>query len=578
MKRAPDSLYRRDAAPLAFRAKVLTAVVLALAFAWPGMRVAAQARAGGNALQTLPRVAPPPQSKVNVTVDNRPLTGMETLLAKTIVPKSIRIEGVRSIPFDTVSARFKGFVGQPTTIKALIDAATSVTQLYQDKGYALSFAFVPSQDFADGVVRIVAVEGFVNGVDIQGDAGNEAKQIRAIAEHLVNQRPLKRDTFQRYIGLLGRLPGLKVAANVPPPPNTEGATRLKLDVSRRKISLSTGISFNQPGVQGLFNISENGLLALGEQLSISALAPRGPDGQTFYAVSYNQPLNSDGLSAKVDASRYRSEPQNTAGLPSSVKRSLKQDKFGIAISDPIVLTDTRSLTLTGSAYGVSNDDRYTNQNTGASLGLRSQARVVQVEVAWVDVTAKTTRRASMVVAKGANIFGASKQGYSNIAGVGITNPVDLNFVRIGSSASLTSTWPLGFTTVVAATGQYSGQSLPTSEQISFGAQRFALAYEPGEAAGDSGWATSIELNRALAFQLTYFKSLVPYISYAIARTYLSKSNAPPSRLSSLALGMRWSDNRFYSVDLSVAQPLGDAPVESHERSPRVNATFSYQLD
>ena len=39
-----------------------------------------------------------------------------------------------------------------------------------------------------------------------------------------------------------------------------------------------------------------------------------------------------------------------------------------------------------------------------------------------------------------------------------------------------------------------------------------------------------------------------------------------------------SDVRYYSLDLSVAKPIGDAPVESASRSPRINATFSYQLN
>jgi hypothetical protein len=40
------------------------------------------------------------------------------------------------------------------------------------------------------------------------------------------------------------------------------------------------------------------------------------------------------------------------------------------------------------------------------------------------------------------------------------------------------------------------------------------------------------------------------------------------------IGFRHSDAKHYNLDLSVAKPIGDAPVESASRSPRINATFS----
>ena len=537
----------------------------------------AQARVSGNGLQSLPRVAPPSAPKVNVTVNTAEPNTMEGLLSRTIVPKSIRIEGVKSIPFDEASGFFSGFVGQSTTIQQLIDAANAITKRYQDRGFALSFAFIPAQDFADGVVRVVAVEGYVSTVTIDGNVGNAERQLRAVANHLLNQRPLRRDAFERYTSLLGQIPGLKVAANIAPPQSTDGATELKLSVVRQRLGFATGISLNQPGIQGLFTVSENGLLSLGEQLSVSALAPRGRDGQTYYGVNYTQPLGSDGLAAKVDATHFRGEPRTTPGLPSSVHRRTEQDRVGVTVNYPIILNNTRSLTVSASGYAVRNDDRYTG-DTGAFVGLRSQSRVLQTEAVYVESTPKTTRRVSLTLGKGLDALGASKEGYTNVVGGAVSNPVDLSFFRIGASAMQTNQLPLGFATVVSATGQYSGQSLPTSEQITFGGQRYALAYQPGEAAGAKGGGASLELNRTFSFTIRYLKTWIPYLSYALARTYLNSPGAVPLDLQSLALGFRVSDGRFYSLDLSVAQPVGDKPSGSHTRSPRVNATFSYQLD
>jgi hemolysin activation/secretion protein len=68
------------------------------------------------------------------------------------------------------------------------------------------------------------------------------------------------------------------------------------------------------------------------------------------------------------------------------------------------------------------------------------------------------------------------------------------------------------------------------------------------------------------------------VSFDPARVYLHAGTPQPHRLSSVALGFRISDAKHYSLDLSVAKAVGDAPVESASRSPRINATFSYQLN
>jgi len=52
----------------------------------------------------------------------------------------------------------------------------------------------------------------------------------------------------------------------------------------------------------------------------------------------------------------------------------------------------------------------------------------------------------------------------------------------------------------------------------------------------------------------------------------------PSKLSSTAFCFCISDAKFYTLGLSAGKAVGDAPVESALRSPRINATFSYQLN
>ncbi|MCA3862246.1 MAG: ShlB/FhaC/HecB family hemolysin secretion/activation protein, partial [Burkholderia sp.] len=240
----------------------------------------------------------------------------------------------------------------------------------------------------------------------------------------------------------------------------------------------------------------------------------------------------------------------------------------------------RSLLGTVSGYAAHNEDRYQSQTNGNTLDNRSQVRVLQLQLDYTSVEPKQVRKLSVNVAKAFDILGASKSQTGLVNGVGVTyaDPTSLTFVRTGATVTQTNEWPFRIGTSVSLTGQYSPDSLPTSEQISFGSTRYALGYQPGEASGDSGWGMSLEVNRGFTPGWTYLKSITPYVAYDMARVYLHSGTPSPNRMSSVGIGVRFSDSRYYSLDLNVAKPIGDAPVESASRSPRINAAFSYQLN
>jgi hemolysin activation/secretion protein len=556
----------------------LLAAALASQFAH-AQTAPARPAVAGNPLDALPQVnAPQKPPTVTVDVQKQP-PQLQALLASHITPSKIQVEGVTALPFDEVSKRFLPLVGHDITVSDLIETANGVTALYKERGYALSFAFVPAQTFQDGVVRVVVVEGYVADIKIKGKPGRAEKRIRAIAERMKADRPLRQATFERYINVLGLTPGVKIAATIAPPTTTDGAATLELDVERKPFNIATGIDANHPGLQGIVSATENGNLGLGESLAVSALLPKGRNDQTYFSVDGAVPIGTDGFTAKVDASHYYGHPVDNPGLPSYVERTVVNDKIGVSGSYPFILSNSRSLIGTAGAYASHDEDRLKNTINGAMIGTRSQVRVTTLQLDYTGVDTGTVRRASVNVAKAFDVLGASKSGDTNIPGVVATNPIALDFVRTGATISQSNEWPYKIGTTVAATGQFSPDSLPTSEQVAFGSGHFAQGYQPGEVSGDSGWAASAEINRPFALGLAYLKSVTPYVSVDTARVYLHNGTVKPARLASVALGFRISDAKYYSLDLSLAKPVGDAPVEGNgSRSPRVNATFSYQFN
>lgn len=537
--------------------------------------VQAQVRAPANPMQTLPRTETPQQApsvKVNVQAPTRAL---QTLLATHVTPSRFDVTGVKSIPFAEVAAVFAPMRGKDTTVGELVAAADRVTAMYKARGYALSFAFVPAQTLAGGVVKIQIVEGYVADVDIRGDAGNLAARIRAMAAHIVGERPLRQSTFERYTQLLGQLPGVKVAANVAPPTTTDGATKLDLEVKRQRYDMSYGLDFNHPGAQGVFTLLENGATPLGEQLSVSTLFPNG-GGQRFYSAGYVEPIGSRGWQAKVDASRYWGQPDTDEQLPSYLVHRLTQERLALTAIYPLILDNRQRINLTMGMYASRQDDRYRNVDTGAMIALQSSVRVLTAEVSWLKVDEKSSRQFAFGLAHGFDGLGAYSRAVSNIGALGIAMP-DVTFTRYSSNFLWSKEWAHRLGTVLRATGQYSEDALPSTEQINFGGPSFAYAYDPGDAAGDSGWAASAEVNRGFVSGAKWIKSVVPYVVYQTARVYLNGARPLIDRLDSAAVGVRASDNKHYSIDFALAWPTGDKPPESNDRDMRWNLTFSYKL-
>src|SRR5690606_41863201 len=98
----------------------------------------------------------------------------------------------------------------------------------------------------------------------------------------------------------------------------------------------------------------------------------------------------------------------------------------------------------------------------------------------------------------------------------------------------------------SASGQYSSDVLPNSEQVSFGAWRHGYGYPQGELAGDKGIGATLEINRRFTNSSTWLNNIQPYIAYDWARAWynLERLNSYNNRrLSSAALGVRLSNNK-----------------------------------
>lgn len=531
----------------------------------------------GNPVEQLP--APPAglnQSGRAIINIAPPPTLEQPAPGRTVTPVRFDIEGVQSIPFGEVAALFQPFVGQPTSVVKLTDVARQVTAAYQRAGYVLSFAFLPQQDFGGGVVRVVAVEGYVANIRYEGDAGKAEPKVRELAERIRQDRPLTRASFERYTQLIAQLPGVKMDARALPPTQTDGAGAMVIKVSHQPYSLSLDTDVRTAVPRAVLTGVLNDPFTPGSRLSASTLVG-GLRGESFLAGSYSQVVGAEGLTLKGDLSQYRGNPDAQLSTPPAIRRSTTYERAELSASYPVTLHQGSSFYIRGGAYAVNNADDYVNPLNGGQLTDRVKVRALYAQATYNEVNATQSRNLTARLVQGLKAAGASSVISTNLVGPLPFNPAKLDFTRVSIEGNQRNVWDKTWGTVASLGLQYSPHKLPSFERISFGSTRFGRAYSAGAIAGDSGWGIGLEGNRSFVVDMKYLNKIEPYILLERARVYSRLGVGSFSRFASASLGLRVSDGGYYTVDIAASKPLGDAAPDNPNRKVRLSTLISYNF-
>lgn len=530
----------------------------------------------GNPLNSLPRVPVPdsgPQTPVQI---QKPQPTAQDIANVQVAVKGVNVQGSAAIPFEEVSALFTPFINGTHTVGELGLAAQKVSELYQQRGYALSFAYLPPQNFAGGVVQVNVVEGYVVNLSMEGDFGRSESEIRELAQPLLNEKPLTTKTFQYQTQLMARLPGVQITASANLPTTTDGATALIIKSKHKPIVVAFGGEARKPTPRVIASVTLNDPLWSGSQLQAAAML-QNPDRERFTSLGFTQLITPEGTLAQVSASDYRSF-NNPATHVNGIDDLTRQRKLDFNISHPLLLSNTTQLTTTAGLYAINYNKEL--QTSNQYFSNEERVRTLYAQLAWSHTSAQTARSANVLLAHGLDSMGARAGIFYQESGQTLSLPssVKLNFTRVLMDYSQRHRFANRFGAGFAIGGQYSGDILPTPEKISFGSNRFGRGYQAGEFSGDSGLGASVEANYQFVMSHPWLKSLEPYVLYEWARTYQQTSGLAGNTLRSASLGLRLSDSRHYSLDLAASKPLGDRALNNPDRELRYSLMLSYNLD
>jgi hemolysin activation/secretion protein len=503
------------------------------------------------------------------------------------VLRRIELDGNRAVATGELEAIWAPLLGASVNVAALEDLAARLSAAYRARGFILSQVVVPAQTIADGVVRLQAIEGFIDRLEVQGGRASAQRAADILFVPAGAERPLRLGTLERSVLLSRDILGGQVETALGPSPNTFGAANLTATLTPRPFQGFVSVDNSAGRLLGPWTIragaSLYGQLGLNERIDLQVAAT--PDGQQlrFGQALVALPLLGrswpwDGTVLEVGMDATRADPILARAGLSDFTTVTNENQFRAVLVVPLIRTRPENLyaRLGFTWRDVTSESVFAGNNLGEST---DNLRVVTFRLSWDFVD----RFDGVMLLDGGVRKGIDALG----AGIGQTGPgaPNPNFLLLFANVSrLQGLGQGGWSVFAEALGQWSDDPLPTSERFAMGGPLFGRGYAPGNTTGDSGFGGRLELRRsfldiipealALGLQAYVFGDWGAAIDRSINR-----DGRRWETLASAGAGLRMDITQSLSINPEVAFQVAGRPADTArgERGARflIGAVFRW---
>jgi len=422
----------------------------------------------------------------------------------TFILKSFLFEGNKTHQANELNEALKDYLGKEVSLSDLNEAANTVMKFYQNHSRVIVNAQIPAQEIADNTVRMVIIEGQLGHISVAGNKNYskdflQKQLVNAIKENEPNpSAPLRIDTLERALLALNQNAGLQ-ARSVLQRGRQRGEVDIHLNVDDQK-SYGVNVGYNNDGsgsisrdryVLGLdfFNVRN-----VGGHLNIQLLSGNNPRTLGYGTLSYEEPIGLNGSRVGFTASTGSYEV-NKRFFDLGIKGD--SNTFSGFIRHPFMLS--RSVTVTGEVGFDAKDARFFLLG---ALNSRDRIRTIYVSTdASFEALGGHTSMAVRFTQGLGELFGgilntanSSRQGADNL------------FTRIQASVSHSQPISDHWSVFGSASGQFSDDSLVSSEEWQIGGVNSVRGHLAGSQTGDIGYRASVEFRYASHGEL-------PWVAY-----------------------------------------------------------------
>lgn len=466
-------------------------------------------------------------------------------------------------------------IGQAVTVADVYAYAASLQEAYFAAGFPLARVVVPPQQLgADGRVRIIVVDGFVEAVDASQLPESVRGRVTQVLSPLIGQHHSTRKTLERRVLLAGDTAGLSLSSALAPG-HELGGTVLVLSGEHELISgafaadnrvdeqlgreqITTSVAFNSP-------------FGRGDQFY--ATFAGYPDSDMFsddarrryLALGASVPLGDDGLVMGVSADYSSTRPK---GNVAAQKLSGEYSRIGVWASYPIIRSRADNLTA-HAAFDASSDVQRTDLGGPPTTTLSAdRIRALRLGLRGdAHLQGDTHLSYSVGYSRGLNMLGARAQSDATPLKPLSRQGADAVFDALDASVSFASPALFGTTIAFNASGRYSFNApLLRSEQFSPGGPDGLSGPPPGNLVGDSGIVSRVEWSNPQELGADGVVAPYAFVSAAsvtlVKPTVLERANTDAH---GYGAGLHFGLDKHHNGQYGVTGTLEWTRVESNQR-------------
>ena len=437
----------------------------------------------GSIERTIPKAEPTPeQRQPKVSTPSVPAeTGAR--ISGTFVLSAVNIDGSTVFSPEELARSFEPYLASRIGQAELDKIASDITERYRSAGYLLSYAIVPEQSVSSGIVRIRVIEGFIGKVRIAGDS-RSAAAVRELGERLGTERPLRKATLERTLGLIRDIPGIvltdtRLGRNPRNPASHELTLTLRADRIRALAYTDNRGTIGDARLRGYSSFSLASLAVPGDQLQVDLFSIPSDDFRFFYGqVKASMPLGSDGLRATVSASRGDQFQRLSGPNQHGKSRQLTAE-----LAYPF--RESRALSVAGH---LSLSDWKSEEERAGAIVQRDRFQVAR---AWAEFShiSKTRVDGRIGISRGLELGSATEAGDPRAS----RPHAGADFTKLNANVRVVTPLADRLTLRVDASAQYALKPLLAPEEFALGGSRIGRGFDFNEATGDHGIGGVLEL-------------------------------------------------------------------------------------
>ncbi|HEY9768258.1 MAG TPA: ShlB/FhaC/HecB family hemolysin secretion/activation protein [Coleofasciculaceae cyanobacterium] len=523
----------------------------------------------GTNIDNLPRV-PLPDTQKDPAITPLPavedfLDSLPNQLPEGKVPKSevefevkqFKLEGNTVLKEAEVEAVFKEYRDRPLTFAALLELETKLTKLYTANGYINSGVVIPAQNINQGIVRLQAIEGRIETINVQINGRLKESYIRSRLARGAKS-PLNIEGLQEALLLLQLNPLLESL-------NAELSVGSSRDRWTLDVDLNQGDAFDPvllvnnsrtPSVgsfQRGLELNHYNVLGYADRFSFVF---KNTDGSNDFDTSYSIPVNSlDGTLGL----RYRYVDSDIIEEDfAEIDIESQTDEFELTLRQPILrranAESTQELALglefSRQTNEVTLPDRpFPELSFGADENGETKISALRFFQDWTRRTRKDVLAVRSQLSAGVDIFDATvNEGAPDSKFVAWRGQVQwLRQLESSSNINL----------LLRSDIQLSSDDLVPLERFSLGGVESVRGYRQDALLGDSGVFASAEVRIPVYRWHNGQNSIsaVPFIDFGTTWSNLDNLNQEEETVASLGLGVKLDLINTLSARLDYGIPL-----------------------